>query len=474
MAIGQSTWYFSPQSLVARVDIVNGEPVWTGPADLEEVFPALVHVGVYRDRLKQFANVHVGEITSVQQTALDEAVFDVTVNLFRDGMQGDMTRRIRLDLATGKVLEYPAKFGGVSSSGWREYRIFDKTAWQILNTITRQFIVQHNWADPVFALPSGQQVALPADGTTIGVDRGKLYVKTAESAWAYHVFDLDNRTTDGVPKGMNDDIESPKGFDPMFTMITDPDTWRLRGPAPEFDRELMTAINFTAHEIGTTAKVLLTVLYAQSGLRTAAFHPAGRYGLLQMTAEQLAAAGWERTPHDYLSAASLQLPVIAAHLKNLAVPSDTDEAGLMLSYLLDRGFTPDDLTAPVAAPGGPRPEVWARHGTADMDGDGVLSPEDLHRYLRSIRREPRLVEVNSRMSRLSAVIPDWPTLTEVNEGDDMGIVRPSSRSLGLLIDIVALQQEPGFDHEQVVSIDPPPGTLQHLVDPVEIKVNFEG
>lgn len=475
MAVGQSAWFFTDNGLVARADIVDGEPVWTGPAGVEEMFPTLLCLGLYRERLKQLGENYVSRIVAVQQTAVNEAVFDIGIRLFRDGIQNKVSRAVRLDLATGKVLEYPASFGlAFKSEGWREYRIFGNTAWKILNTITRKFIVEHDWADAVFALPNGQLTGLPAGGTTMGVDRGKLYVKTPETEWSYRVFDLDGLTTDGVVRGAQSDVTSPTGFDPMFTMLTDPDAWRARRPAPEFDRELMMAVNVAAHDIGSHAQVLLRVLYAESGLRTTAYHPAGRYGLLQLTAEQLAAAGWTGTPEAYLDAGAAQLPAIAAHLKRLPIPSDTDETGMWLCYLLGRAYTQDDLAAPVAAPGGPRPELLASHGVADFDGDGVVSIEDLQKYIGSIRHDARFDEVKRRIGRLSAVIPDWLNFTEINEGDDMGIVRPSAASLGLLVDISWFQNHPNFSDQQVMSIEPAPGTLQRIVDPVRITINSEG
>ena len=178
------------------------------------------------------------------------------------------------------------------------------------------------------------------------------------------------------------------------------------------------------------------MLYVESGLRTTAYHPAGRYGLLQLTAEQLAAAGWTKSPQEYLDAGPAQLPVIATYLKRLMLPSDTDELGVWLCYLLGRAYTQDDITstAPVAAAGGPRPEVWASHAIADFDGDGALGITDLATYIGTIRHDVRFVEVRNRLRQLSAIIPEWLDLGEINDGDDMGMVRPSAASLGLQVE----------------------------------------
>jgi hypothetical protein len=214
---------------------------------------------------------------------------------------------------------------------------------------------------------------------------------------------------------------------------------------------------------------------AESGLRTNAYHPAGRYGLLQMSADELGAAGWDDTEDEFLAAGERQIPVIRTHLAGLGIPHETDETGLWLCLLLPADERIGvELETVIAAPNGPRPQLWATHGVADVGGDGRLTVDDLRRYLRSKRRDPRLVELLKRTQELAAVIPDWPNLTEVNEGDDMAIVRPSAAQLGLTVEIIALQQEPGFDHEQVVSIDPPPGRLAPLTEPVRVTVNFEG
>jgi len=475
MALGSSTWFLTSSGLAARVDVVDGSAVWTGPADIGEMFPALMPLGVYRNLFPQFGNLYIGKVTAVQQTASSEAVFTIAIRLFQEGSQDDISRLVRLDLATGQVVEYPAQFGtSVKTEGWREYQISNGSQWSIKNSITKGLVAQHSWADAVFTLPSGQLTGLPAGGTTLGVDRGKLYVKTPDTTWSYRVFDLDNLATDGKVNGSPVDVTAPTGYNPMFTITTDPDSWRARRPAPEFDRELLMAINSAAHDARTSADVLLRVLYAESGLRTTAYHPAGRYGLLQLTAEQLTAAGWTKSPQEYLDAGPGQLPPIAAHLKALGVPSDTDETGLWLCCMLGRAYTPDDLAAPVAAAGGPRPELWASHGVADFDGDGVLTIEDMQKYIGSIRFDVRFDELRTRLHQLSAIIPDWPNFQEIQEGDDMGMVRPSAASVGLLVDISWDQNNPNFEDQQVESIDPPPGTLQRLVQPVRITINSVG
>ena len=104
----------------------------------------------------------------------------------------------------------------------------------------------------------------------------------------------------------------------------------------------------------------------------------------------------------------------------------------------------------------------------------MLSIDDVQKYIGSIRHDARFEEVRTRLGQLSAIIPDWPNVEEINEGDDMGMVRPSAASLGLLVDISWDQNNPNFEDQQVESIDPAPGTLQRLVDPVKITINSVG
>lgn len=91
----------------------------------------------------------------------------------------------------------------------------------------------------------------------------------------------------------------------------------------------------------------------------------------------------------------------------------------------------------------------------------------------------RLDRLEDRLTRLTAFIgaaeiPDWKTRTEVEEGDEMGIVYPSAAELGLVIDYAVLQREPGYSHEEVVSISPPPGTLVARGSTVVVTLNLEG
>jgi hypothetical protein len=489
MATGQSTWFYDRNGNMARLDVsTDGSERWTAATSVDDVFPALKCYGVTRFRATSSFTTP-GTITGARPTGVDEITFDVVANGWNGATNFDWPRPVRVDMTSGAVVEYPAPFApgipqpnqaAIFTSGSRQYRMFDGTAWQIFNTVTQQFIAQHAWNDAVFTLSTGGHVGLQATGKTIGVDNGKLYLRTTDTPSSYRVFDLDNLTTDGILYGAGPGSVPPTGLELGWSVIADPESWRRRRPAAEFSRDLLEAINVAAHDAGTVAQILLTVMTAESGLRTTAYHPAGRYGLMQLTAAQLAAAGWTGTPEDYLAAGEGQMPAIRTYLQGLGIPPDADElfvwichllAGEGIAGLLAAGL---DLPTVLAAPNGPRPELWASHGIADMDGDGQLTVGDLNKYLRRLRNTARFVELKQRLSRFAAVIPDWPDLAEVNQGDEMGIVRPSAAQLGLLVNIVALQRQPGFDDQKVVSINPPAGTLQRLVDPVQVQVNFDG
>ena len=73
----------------------------------------------------------------------------------------------------------------------------------------------------------------------------------------------------------------------------------------------------------------------------------------------------------------------------------------------------------------------------------------------------------------AAVVPAWRTKTEVEEGDDMGVMS-SAAQLGLVVDYQIDQQNPDFQHDDVISITPPAGTLVLSGSTVVVRINLEG
>lgn len=101
---------------------------------------------------------------------------------------------------------------------------------------------------------------------------------------------------------------------------------------------------------------------------------------------------------------------------------------------------------------------------------------DLKQELSAARTDFAAVQqtLTTLTSFFGVIIPDWVSREEVENGDDMGIVRPSAASLGLIVNYIIDQMRPGYDHEQVVSIDPPAGTLVARGSTVNVTINLEG
>jgi hypothetical protein len=90
-----------------------------------------------------------------------------------------------------------------------------------------------------------------------------------------------------------------------------------------------------------------------------------------------------------------------------------------------------------------------------------------------IDRLERTVETLVKLVGAS-VIPEWRWKTEVEEGDDMGMVSPSAEELGLVVTYEIDQRNPAFGHEEVISITPPPGTVVMRGSTVVVRINLDG
>ena len=82
--------------------------------------------------------------------------------------------------------------------------------------------------------------------------------------------------------------------------------------------------------------------------------------------------------------------------------------------------------------------------------------------------------VQALVNLMGVIVPTWHTRKEIEEGDDMGLVLPSAKSVGLVIEIIALQREPGYGHEEIVSMTPEPGTLVARGSTIRVAMNFMG
>jgi PASTA domain len=82
--------------------------------------------------------------------------------------------------------------------------------------------------------------------------------------------------------------------------------------------------------------------------------------------------------------------------------------------------------------------------------------------------------IDSLISFLAVVVPAWINKKEVENGDDMGIARQSAASLNLVVNFEFDRQRPGFGHEDVISIDPPAGTVVAKGSTVTVTLNLLG
>ncbi len=120
----------------------------------------------------------------------------------------------------------------------------------------------------------------------------------------------------------------------------------------------------------------------------------------------------------------------------------------------------------------------AERNVREAQQDATLKAElaDLRDEVRQLRDTVQASAklVQALVSSLGVIVPAWHTRKEIEEGDDMGLTLPSAQALGLVIEIIALQREPGFGHEDIVSMEPEAGTLVARGSTVRVKMNFMG
>jgi hypothetical protein len=117
--------------------------------------------------------------------------------------------------------------------------------------------------------------------------------------------------------------------------------------------------------------------------------------------------------------------------------------------------------------------------TARLEAQATTSAATQERILQELASLNSQVQslqnlVQSLVNAQGVMVPHWQTQQEVEEGDDMGMNVPSAVDLGLIVEMHFLQQEPGFKHGQVVSINPPPDTLVRIGSTVVVEVNLTG
>jgi hypothetical protein len=234
---------------------------------------------------------------------------------------------------------------------------------------------------------------------------GRLYL--FDQFGTYRSFDLAARTAESVHSlgdGFGPLVEHGFGsVQAAWSIAGDPDAWAPAPLSSEVPSAVLRAIRDSARDLQIDELALTATAAALSGLRVDAFNPAGRYGLLQLTADDLGAAGWAEPPAAVLTAPeAAQRAVLTAHVTRCAPPPNPGPAEIWAALLTpgeDRtGWSSDTV---IAAAGGPRAEVLATYGALDRDGDGQLTIGDLEAFLFARLAGARFRELERRLTRLA-------------------------------------------------------------------------
>lgn len=318
---------------------------------------------------------------------------------------------VRLDGARGAVVLGPPRawrFGMFSHVVGVEHPprgfTFGRDAHRWFDRVTSSGEEPHPQVGLDFTLPDGTTTTLGEGDAAMTLPDGRLCLFNGPT---FQIFDLAALTTDGVARAVADEFP-PLVQPPLdrltgaFSMTTDVRTWGASGVSGDVPRTTLEVVKAAATGAGLDPKVVLDVAELETGLRADAYRPEGRYGLLAMTADQLAAAGWAGAPGEFLAAApDAQQPVLQAHLASLGPLEDIDQAAFWMVLLAGRDvMTGLTETTVFAAAAGPHADVFASHANLDLDGDGGLSYTDLNRSYRSRRRDRRFVELEDRLAAL--------------------------------------------------------------------------
>jgi hypothetical protein len=134
--------------------------------------------------------------------------------------------------------------------------------------------------------------------------------------------------------------------------------------------------------------------------------------------------------------------------------------------------------------GGDYPGGVTLTGKVVVTGDLIVAGVALSAAIEKL--QSALISVNSADTRLNAleqtvaslvtlagasVIPQWQNKDEVENG---GLSASSAADLGLLVEFQFDRQVPNFNHEDVISSTPPPGTAVLRGSTVVVTINLEG
>lgn len=135
-------------------------------------------------------------------------------------------------------------------------------------------------------------------------------------------------------------------------------------------------------------------------------------------------------------------------------------------------------------------------GNASVTGDLLLAGTALRTTLDALQSGVNSAQgtvgaISDRVDRLettmaslvellgASVVPAWKTKIAVEQGSDEEALGgapavQSANDLGFTIDLQFERQQPGFAHEDVISISPPPGTALKKGSTVVVTLNLEG
>lgn len=383
-----SVWFLSSERGVMRRDETLDGERWWGPVSVAQALPGLAAIGVGpQETADGLANVFAMTATTAVANGV---LFDVA----RGGAA--------IDRPFWRSLNFP--FGIPALTG------FGEPGKALVENIDQREILDavHDESEPAgdrltfTGRPSGEPVELsgPAaaleDGTIIQVLGGEV-----------RRFDPRSRTVDDVGTPIAEVFPplAAAGFEGavMFHTTGDPEEWAAAPATGDVATAVLRAVVDAAAGVADLDPLALAIVCDfESGLRPDAFHPLGRFGLLQLDVSALNLAGWRDEAAALLTApAAAQGPVIAAYLAGLDLAAAADPGPLWASMLTMRDplatLTPETV---VAGRDGPRAELYATHAVVDAAGDGAITVGDLGAFFLARFDGRRSQELERRLRAL--------------------------------------------------------------------------
>ncbi|MFJ8085368.1 hypothetical protein ACIQ6Y_32875 [Streptomyces sp. NPDC096205] len=151
-----------------------------------------------------------------------------------------------------------------------------------------------------------------------------------------------------------------------------------------------------ARDLGLRPWDLAAIGEVESGLRLDAYHPAGRYGFLGISADDLDTG--EDPPHALFAlSAHNQLDVVRGHLNRRGVRDTASEAhtwaGLLVSDFDVQGASPETVVSGAED----APDLRGHLAPFDRSGSGVVTLGDLAAALEGVMVGERWAEIDRRL-----------------------------------------------------------------------------